>query len=58
MNDEKRELKDATTTLVQDLLKRPYVKPRILSDAVFERAAGCGKSGSQGPCVILPKSGS
>jgi len=44
VNRPDQQLKDQASSLVKDLLRRPYVKPKILSDAVFEREAGCGKA--------------
>ena len=59
MSDGKGIAPAVAVELVKELLagKRKYIKPKILSDMVFERGAGCGKaSPAQVSCTALPRS--
>jgi hypothetical protein len=44
---------------VPRVLKRKYVKPALITEAIFEAAAGCGKADpSQFQCSRVPREGS
>jgi hypothetical protein len=51
MNSKKQKEPDLSAKNAKTIAKRPYVKPEVRHEKVFETMAlSCGKQGSEGAC--------